>query len=303
MVSRFFGSLPNNVSTKITAAYFTYNSWKANGFKGSHSSQQSFDMAGMSVKILPALSDNYMYLIICNKTKEAAIVDPVNPETVLEAVKNENVDLKSVLTTHHHWDHAGGNEKLVSLFHKPLVVYGGDDRIGALNKKVGQDDTFKIGELDVKCLFTPCHTTGHICYFVQTPDRDNKAVFTGDTLFLGGCGRFFEGTAEQMYSALIEKLSKLPDETSVFCGHEYSLQNLKYGNHVEPDNNAIKEKMIWSQTKRDAEEPTVPSTIAEEKQINPFMRVNCESVQKFANATGDAIKTMTVIRKIKDSFK
>lgn len=138
-------------------------------------------MAGMSVKILPALSDNYMYLIICNKTREAAIVDPVNPETVLEAVKNENVQLKSVLTTHHHYDHAvslimsltlldsismkicffqGGNEKLVSTFGHPLTVYGGDDRIGALNKKIGQDDTFKIGNLDVKCLFTPCHTTG-----------------------------------------------------------------------------------------------------------------------------------------------
>lgn len=117
-------------------------------------------MADLSIKILPALSDNYMYLVICNKTKEAAIVDPVNPETVIEAVKQENVNLKSVLTTHHHWDHAGGNEKLVSTFDSPLTVYGGDDRIGALNKKVKQDDTFKIGDLNVKCIFTPCHTTG-----------------------------------------------------------------------------------------------------------------------------------------------
>lgn len=144
---------------------------------------------------------------------------------------------------------------------------------------------------------------GHICYFVQTPARDNKAVFTGDTLFLGGCGRFFEGTADQMYSALIDKLSKLPDETNVFCGHEYSLQNLKYGNHVEPENAAITDKIEWSKAKREANEPTVPSTIAEEKQINPFMRVNCDSVQQFAKTPGDAIQTMTVIRKIKDSFK
>lgn len=130
MVSRFFGSIPNNVSQKLTAAYFTCkaskqiilifdkqetfpdNSWKTNGFRGSHSSQQSITMADMSVKILPALSDNYMYLIICNQTKEAAIVDPVNPEAVLEAVKSENVTLKSVLTTHHHWDHAG-DERLL----------------------------------------------------------------------------------------------------------------------------------------------------------------------------------------------
>jgi len=114
MVSRFLGSLPTSVSQKLTAAYFTYNSWRANGIRGTHSSQQSVNMTDMSIRILPALSDNYMYLIICNKTKEAAIVDPVNPESVLEAVQKENVQLKSVLTTHHHWDHAGGNEKLVS---------------------------------------------------------------------------------------------------------------------------------------------------------------------------------------------
>lgn len=147
------------------------------------------------------------------------------------------------------------------------------------------------------------HFQGHICYFVQTPSGDNKVVFTGDTLFLGGCGRFFEGTAEQMFSALVEKLSKLPDETKVFCGHEYSLQNLKFGNHVEPDNEEIKNKIQWSKAKREAGEPTVPSTIAEEKQINPFMRVNVEAVQMFAKTSGDAIQTMTVIRKIKDSFK
>jgi hydroxyacylglutathione hydrolase len=242
-------------------------------------------------------------LIVCNQTKDAAIVDPVNPETVIEAVKTEGVNLKSVLTTHHHWDHAGGNEKLLSLFGKPLTVYGGDDRIGGLNTKVKQDDEFTIGNLKVRCIFTPCHTTGHICYYVQSSAGDQKMVFTGDTLFLGGCGRFFEGTADQMYSALIEKLSKLPDDTQVFCGHEYSLGNLKYGNHVEPENKDILAKIEWSKTKRDANEPTVPSTIAEEKLINPFMRVNCESVQKFANAVGNPIETMTYIRKIKDSFK
>jgi hydroxyacylglutathione hydrolase len=137
---------------------------------------------------------------------------------------------------------------------------------------------------------------------VQTPAADYKAVFTGDTLFLGGCGRFFEGTAEQMYSALIEKLSKLPDETNVFCGHEYSLQNLKFGNHIEPDNETISNKIEWSKAKREANEPTVPSTIAEEKLINPFMRVGCEPVQKFAKSS-DPIETMSIIRKIKDSFK
>lgn len=143
---------------------------------------------------------------------------------------------------------------------------------------------------------------GHICYFVETPAQDYKTVFTGDTLFLGGCGRFFEGTAEQMYAALIEKLSKLPDETKVFCGHEYSLQNLKFGSHVEPDNETILKKIEWSKAKREANEPTVPSTIAEEKEINPFMRVHSSGVQKFAKSS-DPIETMSILRKIKDTFK
>lgn len=106
-----------------------------------------------------------------------------------------------------------------------------------------------------------------------------------------------------MYAALIEKLSALPDETKVYCGHEYTLQNLKYGNHVEPQNAAITSKIEWAVKKRADGEPTVPSTIAEEKQINPFMRVNVDAVQQFAKASGDAIETMTVLRKIKDAFK
>lgn len=138
---------------------------------------------------------------------------------------------------------------------------------------------------------------------MQTSSNDEKAVFTGDTLFLGGCGRFFEGTAEQMYSALIEKLSSLPDETKVFCGHEYALQNLKFAQHVEPDNVNIASKIEWARCQRDNDKPTVPSTIAEEKLVNPFMRVEIANVQHFAGADGNAIETMRSIRSIKDNFK
>lgn len=202
--------------------YFLVSAWQALGSRQTHSVPLSIDMTSLNVKILPALSDNYMYLISDTSTKEAAIVDPVDPESVIAAVKSEGVKLLKVLTTHHHWDHAGGNEKLVSMFKdNPLQVFGGDDRIGALTDKVKQGDTLKIGNLNVTCYHTPCHTSGHICYFVEGP-KGEKAVFTGDTLFLGGCGRFFEGNAEQMYSALIEKLGTLPDETQVFCGHEYT---------------------------------------------------------------------------------
>ncbi|XP_023944645.2 hydroxyacylglutathione hydrolase, mitochondrial [Bicyclus anynana] len=298
-IAKFVNSLPLSCSQCITKFYFRSLAARQRGL---HSLQQHIEYKAMDVKILPALQDNYMYLIVDKATKEAAIVDPVEPRTVLQAVEAHGVKLTKVLTTHHHWDHAGGNEDLLKL-HPGLEVYGGDDRIGALTTKVEHNTRFNIGQLNVQCLFTPCHTTGHICYFVTTPCEENEsAVFTGDTLFLGGCGRFFEGTAEQMHKALIDILSNLPDETKVFCGHEYSLQNLKFAAHVEPDNDDVKKKIQWSKGQRAEKKPTVPSTILEEKLYNPFMRVSEPSVMKHVNKS-DAIATMKAIRQEKDSFK
>ncbi|XP_063699138.1 hydroxyacylglutathione hydrolase, mitochondrial-like [Culicoides brevitarsis] len=303
MLSRFLRVLPQTVTDNLTAAYFKTSAWaKFGSSRQSHSINLRIDMSCLNVKILSALSDNYMYLIIDPSTKEAAIVDPVDPESVIAAVKTEGVKLSKVLTTHHHWDHAGGNEKLVSLFtENKLEVFGGDERIGALTNHVKHGDTLKIGNLDVECLHTPCHTSGHICYYVSSPFGE-KAVFTGDTLFLGGCGRFFEGTAEQMYEALIEKLSKLPDETKVFCGHEYAKQNLLFGLKVEPENVDIRNKLAWVEEVRGENIPSVPSSIGEEKKINPFMRVNEQSLREYTKS-GDGISAMGVIRKEKDSFK
>ncbi|XP_077291363.1 hydroxyacylglutathione hydrolase tenzing norgay isoform X2 [Arctopsyche grandis] len=255
----------------------------------------------MKIRVLPALQDNYMYLLIDPVTKDAAVVDPVEPDKVIAAVQEEGVTLKTILTTHHHWDHAGGNTNLVAKM-KSLNVYGGDDRIGSLTNMVKHGDTFNIGNLNIKCLATPCHTSGHICYYVTSSADDQAVVFTGDTLFLGGCGRFFEGTAQQMYTALIEILGKLPDSTQVYCGHEYTLQNLKFGNHVEPNNQDIQDKISWAKLKREESLPTVPSTIEEEKKINPFMRVNHPDVQKFAGCT-EGVATMGNLRQVKDNFK
>lgn len=179
----------------------------------------------------------------------------MDPDAVLAAVKKEKVNLKCVLTTHHHWDHAGGNENLVAKYPNELQIYGGDERIGALTDFITQDDIIQVGSLTIKCIFTPCHTTGHICYYIEAPNV--KAIFTGDTLFGGGCGRFFEGTPQQMYTALIDKLSLLSNETNVFCGHEYTLQNLAYGIHVEPNNEDILKRINWATAKRAENIPTV----------------------------------------------
>ncbi|XP_029669485.1 hydroxyacylglutathione hydrolase, mitochondrial-like isoform X3 [Formica exsecta] len=291
---------PTWLENKLTSIYFRAKSISSNGFRGSHSLSATVDHSNMKIQILPALQDNYMYLIIDEATQEAAVVDPVDPETVATAVQQNNIKLTKVLTTHHHWDHAGGNAKLLKSF-TDLSIYGGDDRIEAINHKVTHNDTFNIGNLSVKCLATPCHTRGHICYYV-TGEEHLPSVFTGDTLFAGGCGRFFEGTADQMYKALIEILGSLPEETKVYCGHEYTSNNLKFGLHVEPENKAIQEKLNWSHTQRANNLPTVPSTIKDEKLTNPFMRVHEPTVMKHAQQN-DPIQTMSYLRREKDSFK
>lgn len=267
-----------------------------------HSNPVTLSYNALKIKVLPALGDNYMYLVIDSATNEAAIVDPVDPDTVIKTANEENVNLTTVLTTHHHWDHAGGNAELVDKMKgKNLQVVGGDDRIPKLVKKVQNGDQFKLGTSSVKCLTTPCHTTGHVCYHITTDEQDT-VVFTGDTLFIAGCGRFFEGNGKMMNDALNVKLASLPDDTKVFCGHEYTVSNLKFAVTVEPNNADIKNKLQESIRLRSEKNPTVPSTIGEEKKINPFMRVNLDSVKQFAKKT-EVIDTMDHIRHLKDNFK
>ncbi|XP_055991226.1 hydroxyacylglutathione hydrolase, mitochondrial isoform X2 [Sorex fumeus] len=227
------------------------------GFAFHHTEQRkstSMTQGSMRVEILPALTDNYMYLIIDEDTREAAVVDPVQPQKVIQTARKQGVKLTTVLTTHHHWDHAGGNDKLVKLA-PGLKVYGGDERVGALTHRATHLSTLQVGSLHIKCLATPCHTSGHICYFVSKPGTSEPpAVFTGDTLFVAGCGKFFEGTADEMCKALLEVLGRLPPDTRVYCGHEYTVSNLKFARHVEPQNTAVQEKLAWAK----AVPPLVP---------------------------------------------
>ncbi|XP_056358883.1 uncharacterized protein LOC130259031 isoform X2 [Oenanthe melanoleuca] len=192
----------------------------------------------MKVKVISVLEDNYMYLVIEESTREAVAVDAAVPKRLLEIVRKEDVVLRAILTTHHHWDHARGNEELAQLL-PGLRVFGADERIGAL--------THKFGAIRVRCLFTPCHTSGHMCYFMWEDDSpDAPALFSGDTLFVGGCGQFFEGTAEQMHTNLTQILGTLPKDTKVFCGHECTVRNLKFALKVEPENEVVKEKLAWA---------------------------------------------------------
>ncbi|KAG7396072.1 hypothetical protein PHYBOEH_002818 [Phytophthora boehmeriae] len=257
-------------------------------------------MAMIQVELIPVLSDNYAYLLIDPASNVAAVVDPANAEKVYARAQELNVAIEMILTTHSHLDHAGGNRDLSALILKregrAIPVIGGPgDAVEAATITVTDGDTVALGALQVKIFFTPCHTRDHVLYYCQ------DVLFTGDTLFVAGCGRFFNGTPAEMHHALNEVVAKLPEETKIYCGHEYTASNLRFAAHVEPDNDAIQSKLAWALEKSAAEEPTVPSTVKEELETNPFMRVNQADVQQFASEK-DPIGVMGTLRAAKDNF-
>uniref|UniRef100_A0ACD5XKJ7 Uncharacterized protein n=2 Tax=Avena sativa TaxID=4498 RepID=A0ACD5XKJ7_AVESA len=257
------------------------------------------------MKIVPVacLEDNYAYLIIDETTKAAAAVDPVEPEKVLAAASEVGAYIDCVLTTHHHWDHAGGNEKM-RLLVPGIKVYGGSlDNVKGCTDQVENGTKLSVGkEIEILCLHTSCHTKGHISYYLSSTEEEDPAVFTGDTLFIAGCGRFFEGTAEQMYQSLCVTLGSLPKSTRVYCGHEYTVKNLQFMLTVEPENEKVKQKLEWAQKQREANQPTVPSTIGDEFEINTFMRVDLPEIQAKFGAKSP-IEALRMVRNTKDTWK
>eukprot|EP00124_Ichthyophonus_hoferi_P001647 Ihof_evm8s91 gene=Ihof_evmTU8s91 len=235
------------------------------------------------VRIVPMLADNYGYLIIDRLAKVAAAIDPVEPEKMLAAAKKEGVDITCILTTHSHWDHDGGNVEIAKKLPNAVIYGGKGDSAAAVMHEVGDGDSLKIGNINVNVLYTPCHTPGHVCY-VATQNKDGpSAVFTGDTMFVAGCGNFNAGTPQQMYTALVEKICRLPSDTQVYVGHEYTTTNLEFASLVEPNNEAIKKKLNWAKACKAAGKPTIPSTVSDELATNPFVRVTESEVQKWAN--------------------
>ncbi|OQR89145.1 hypothetical protein THRCLA_09900 [Thraustotheca clavata] len=245
-----------------------------------------------AVVIVPFLEDNYAYIIIDKATGDCALVDPADPFTTVDVWRevalrwNEKLHLrlKYILTTHKHFDHAGGNKKIKEVFPDVTIVGGILDNVLCATKLTWHKDAFKIGNLLVETLALPCHTVGHIAYHVTIPGNKTEGlVFTGDTLFVAGTGRFFEGNGEQMYRNLTVVLGSLPKSTKVYCGHEYTLNNLAFASFVEPGNEAIKNKISWAIERRKMNRPTVPSTLGEELDTNPFMRTDHANVAHVIN--------------------
>lgn len=224
----------------------------------------------------------------------------MEPDDISRHIKSNKLNLTHILITHHHWDHSGGTLNLLSLFKdQPIHVVGFDDRIEALNHRVNNNDFVNIGNLIVKCIFTPCHTKGHMSYFVN--DSDNPSLFSGDTLFVAGCGKFFEGTATDMHEC-IKSITALPITTKIYCGHEYTVKNLEFALSIDSQNADIAKKLDWARQQRKNNHPTVPTTLSDELRTNPYLQTSKPSYQTLTGEN-DPISIIAALRRMKDRFK
>ncbi|MBD2304939.1 hydroxyacylglutathione hydrolase [Chroococcidiopsis sp. FACHB-1243] len=257
----------------------------------------------MQVIRLNALSDNYIFLLYEPQHNIAAVVDPAEAEPVLKQLQQLGAELVAIFNTHHHHDHVGGNQKLMQKFPQ-LTVYGGVEDKGRIpGQKVflQEGDRVSFENRTGEVFFVPGHTRAHIAYyFPPTTANEPGELFCGDTLFAGGCGRLFEGTPTQMVDSL-SKLRNLPDNTRVWCAHEYTLKNLQFALTVDGNNAELRSRFAQVQEARDRDRATVPSLLGIEKQTNPFLRWQQPELQA-AVKSQDPVQTFARLRGMKDRF-
>ncbi|XP_049905757.1 probable hydrolase PNKD [Epinephelus moara] len=259
--------------TRLGYMYYKRQMRKAREhYPAGHSTAQPVEFNGIKIIPIPVLSDNYSYLVIDTASSVAVVVDPADPQTVQAVLEEEGVTLEAILCTHKHWDHSGGNKGLKRL-HSSCRVYGNAaDNIPGLTHPLSHKDSVTVGRMHFKALFTPGHTVGHMIYLLDGRAVDAPcSLFSGDLVFLSGCGRMFEGSATTMLSSL-DTVASLSDDTLLWPGHEYAEDNLLFAAEVEPRNAARENKYQWVLLQRGQKLCTSPSTIGEERQYNPFLR-------------------------------
>ncbi|WP_027966808.1 hydroxyacylglutathione hydrolase [Halomonas halocynthiae] len=254
----------------------------------------------LSVTPIPAFHDNYIWMLRQDSQREVCVVDPGDAAPVIAALDAENLTLASVLITHHHADHTGGLPELVERY-APHVIGPHNSEIANIDQHVGDgDDIRMLGRL-FEVIEVPGHTLDHIAFFTRGIPA---MLFCGDTLFSAGCGRLFEGSPEQMHSAL-SRFTALPDDTLVFAAHEYTLSNLEFASAADPKNKDVQHALAECRRMRKLNRPTLPSSMERERRINPFLRCHLADVQQTASAQGDTsseLATFATLRTWKDSF-
>lgn len=254
----------------------------------------------LQVELIPAFEDNYIWLITEPGSNKCAVVDPGDDEPVINILRQQGLDLTAILVTHKHYDHVGGIDDIKSYFPDAVVFGPGNEGISQVEHVLSDQDRVKLPgmSLSFEVLAVPGHTEGHIAYF------GHSALFCGDTLFAGGCGRVFTGTFEQL-AASLKKIRQLPPQTQVYCAHEYTEANLGFAQWVEPENSVLNKRVSQVQQMRENGHSTVPSTLEIEIETNPFLRVACEPVRRAAEKwigkpLQDEAAVFTALRQWKD---
>lgn len=253
----------------------------------------------MAIIPIPALTDNYIWAIINESRHSMICVDPGDANPVLAYAHKNNLTLTYILVTHHHYDHAGGLQNLKNAFPDVGIFGPKDSRIPLINSIVRDEDVIHIDQFDFRVLSIPGHTSTHIAYL----EPSKGWLFCGDTLFSAGCGRVFDGTMKKLFHSL-EVLKSLPDSTLVYCAHEYTRNNLKFAAHIEPDNETIQDYAKHLSSQPGA--CSLPSKLALEKQINPFLRTDSATIKQYGfkkGIDGDSeFELFTLLREEKDKF-
>ena len=253
----------------------------------------------LSVKPIKAFTDNYIWLVSTNEG--SIVIDPGESKSIQKLIDNKTIDLKGILITHHHYDHTNGLSELVKK--NELEVYGPVNNIDGINHRLNDKDKISIIGIDFDIIYIPGHTLDHIGFY--SANANNPILFCGDTLFAGGCGRIFEGTYEQMFHAL-KKITKLPTNTNIYCGHEYTLSNLKFALEADDSNKELIEEFKKVENKINSNIPSLPTTLDKELKVNPFLRcdnINIQNkiIEKF-KVSNNELEVFTALRKWKDNF-
>ena len=256
----------------------------------------------LSIKPIPAFNDNYIWLLQITGQSTAYVVDPGDAQAVEKALMEKSLDLAGILITHHHHDHTGGISELTR--NRKIPVYGPvSSNISGITHPLSDGDQVLLAGITFQIIATPGHTLDHIVYFSATSE---PILFCGDTLFGGGCGRLFEGSPELMFHSL-NKLANLPENTKVYCAHEYTLSNLRFCTAVEPDNLRLQARIATDSLLREQNQPTIPTILSTELKTNPFLRCHVPSIitaaeQYSGEQLSDSVNVLRVIRAWKDNF-